>query len=46
MFTVSDVIHLIQYYYHTSSWEGAAEDVHAFKLENIRGLSSGHGVRH
>jgi hypothetical protein len=37
MFTVQDVIHLIQYYYHTSSWEGATADVEQFRLESIRG---------
>lgn len=36
MFTVQDVIHLIQYYYHTSSWEGAATDVEGFRLNRIR----------
>ncbi|WVO16120.1 hypothetical protein L204_103787 [Cryptococcus depauperatus] len=36
MFTVQDVIHLIQYYYHTSSWEGAAADVEQFRLQKIR----------
>ena len=37
MFTVQDVIHLIQYYYHTSSWEGAAADVEQIRLRTIRG---------
>lgn len=37
MFTVQDVIHLIQYYYHTSSWEGAAADVEQIRLQSIRG---------
>lgn len=37
MFTVQDVIHLIQYYYHTSSWEGAAADVEGLRLTSIRG---------
>lgn len=40
MFTVQDVIHLIQYYYHTSSWEGAAADVEGFRLQSIRGTSN------
>ena len=40
MFTVQDVIHLIQYYYHTSSWEGAAADVEQIRLQSIRGGSS------
>jgi 5'-AMP-activated protein kinase regulatory gamma subunit len=39
MFTVQDVIHLIQYYYHTSSWEGAAADVEGFRLKSVRGMS-------
>jgi hypothetical protein len=39
MFTVQDVIHLIQYYYHTSSWEGAAADVEQFRLQSLRGRS-------
>ncbi|KAK1924312.1 hypothetical protein DB88DRAFT_489826 [Papiliotrema laurentii] len=38
MFTVSDVIHLIQYYYHTSSWEGAAADVEQIRLQSIRDI--------
>ncbi len=40
MFTVSDIIHLIQYYYHTTSYEGAAADVDTFRLESIRGECS------
>ncbi|EIW70415.1 hypothetical protein TREMEDRAFT_15777, partial [Tremella mesenterica DSM 1558] len=36
MFTVQDVIHLIQYYYHTSSWEAAPADVEAIRLASIR----------
>jgi hypothetical protein len=40
MFTVQDVIHLIQYYYHTSSWEGAAADVEQIRLHSIRGALS------
>lgn len=38
MFTVQDVIHLIQYYYHTSSWEGATADVEQFRLQSIRDI--------
>lgn len=38
MFTVQDVIHLIQYYYHTSSWEGAAADVEQIRLQSIRDI--------
>jgi hypothetical protein len=37
MFTVSDIIHLIQYYYHTNTFDGAAADVEHFRLESIRG---------
>ena len=38
MFTVSDIIHLIQYYYHTSSYDNAAADVETFRLESLRGM--------
>ena len=37
MFTVSDIIHLIQYYYRTSSYDNATSDVETFRLESIRG---------
>lgn len=37
MFTVQDVIHLIQYYYATSNWEASTADVEGFRLESIRG---------
>lgn len=39
MFTVSDIIHLIQYYYKTqqATYETAAADVETVRLENIRG---------
>lgn len=37
MLTVSDLIHLIQYYYHTQTYEGAAADVEHFRLESLRG---------
>lgn len=36
MFTVQDIIHLIQYYYHTTTYEGAVADVDTFQLESIR----------
>ncbi|KAF8761526.1 CBS protein [Rhizoctonia solani] len=36
MFTVADIIHLIQYYYHTSSYDNAAADVEHFRLESLR----------
>jgi 5'-AMP-activated protein kinase, regulatory gamma subunit len=39
MFTVSDIIHLIQYYYHTSSYDNASADVETFRLESLRGMS-------
>jgi hypothetical protein len=39
MFTVSDIIHLIQYYYDTSSYDNAAADVETFRLESLRGES-------
>lgn len=39
MFTVSDIIHLIQYYYHIATYEMAAADVDTFRLESIRGES-------
>jgi 5'-AMP-activated protein kinase regulatory gamma subunit len=39
MFTVSDLIHLIQYYYHTTTYEDAAADVDHFRLQSIRGES-------
>jgi 5'-AMP-activated protein kinase regulatory gamma subunit len=39
MFTVSDIIHLIQYYYHTSSYDNAAADVETFRLESLRGMN-------
>lgn len=37
MFTVSDIIHLIQYYYKSSTYEGAAADVENLRLESLRG---------
>jgi hypothetical protein len=40
MFTVSDIIHLIQYYYLSSSYDNAATDVETFRLESLRGMSS------
>ncbi|KIP12004.1 hypothetical protein PHLGIDRAFT_62641 [Phlebiopsis gigantea 11061_1 CR5-6] len=36
MFTVSDIIHLIQYYYKSSTYEGAAADVETLRLESLR----------
>jgi 5'-AMP-activated protein kinase, regulatory gamma subunit len=40
MFTVSDIIHLIQYYYKSSNYDSAAADVETFRLESLRGESS------
>lgn len=37
MLTVQDIIHLIQYYYHTSSYDNAVTDVETFRLESLRG---------
>jgi 5'-AMP-activated protein kinase regulatory gamma subunit len=37
MLTVLDIIHLIQHYYHTASYDSAAADVEHFKLESLRG---------
>jgi hypothetical protein len=35
--SVSDIIHPIQYYYHTSSYDNAATDAETFRLEPLRG---------
>ena len=37
MLTVLDMIHLIQYYYRTASYDYAAADVETFRLESLRG---------
>lgn len=37
MLTVLDIIHLIQYYYKSASYEVATEDVEKLKLESLRG---------
>lgn len=37
MLTVLDIIHLIQYYYATATYDSAASDVDRFKLESLRG---------
>src|SRR6202046_301454 len=37
MLTVLDIIHLIQYYYHTATYDSAVADVEHFKLESLRG---------
>lgn len=39
MLTVLDIIHLIQYYYRTASYDDAAADVEHFRLESLRGAS-------
>lgn len=39
MLTVSDIIHLIQYYYHTATYETAAADVENLRLEDLRRAS-------
>ena len=36
MLTVSDIIHLIQYYYRTATYETAAADVETVRLEDLR----------
>ncbi|MCO5585179.1 hypothetical protein L7F22_039111 [Adiantum nelumboides] len=36
MFTVNDIIHLIQYYYQNSSYDNASQDVERFRLEMLR----------
>lgn len=38
MLTVNDIIHLIQYYYHHSSYDSAASDVETFRLERLRDI--------
>ncbi|KAF7970608.1 hypothetical protein HWV62_23633 [Athelia sp. TMB] len=44
MLTVLDIIHLIQYYYHTASYDSAAADVEHFKLESLREIENKLGV--
>ncbi|KLO13931.1 CBS-domain-containing protein [Schizopora paradoxa] len=46
MFTVSDIIHLIQYYYKTqqATYETVAADVETVRLENIRDIERTLGV--
>ncbi|KAH8120229.1 CBS-domain-containing protein [Phellopilus nigrolimitatus] len=44
MLTVSDIIHLIQYYYHTATYESAAADVEIVRLENLRHIENFLGV--
>ncbi|KAJ2913385.1 hypothetical protein MD484_g7022, partial [Candolleomyces efflorescens] len=44
MLTVLDIIHLIQYYYHTASYDVAAADVEHFRLESLREIEKELGV--
>ncbi|KAI0793447.1 hypothetical protein C8Q75DRAFT_840880 [Abortiporus biennis] len=44
MFTVSDIIHLIQYYYKTSTYDAVAADVEVFRLESLRDIEKELGV--
>ncbi|KAK7058914.1 AMP-activated serine/threonine-protein kinase regulatory subunit [Paramarasmius palmivorus] len=44
MLTVLDIIHLIQYYYRTASYELAATDVETLRLEALRGIEKELGV--
>lgn len=38
MLTVLDIIHLIQFYYRTASYDSASEDVETFRLESLRDI--------
>ncbi|KAF8640879.1 hypothetical protein AX17_000527 [Amanita inopinata Kibby_2008] len=44
MLTVLDIIHLIQYYYRTASYDYAATDVEKFRLESLRDIEKELGV--
>ncbi|KAI0704866.1 CBS-domain-containing protein [Cytidiella melzeri] len=44
MFTVSDIIHLIQYYYKSSNYDSAAADVETLRLESLREIEKELGV--
>ncbi|KAG5648043.1 hypothetical protein DXG03_007078 [Asterophora parasitica] len=44
MLTVLDIIHLIQYYYRTASYDYAATDVETFRLESLRDIEKELGV--
>jgi 5'-AMP-activated protein kinase regulatory gamma subunit len=44
MLTVLDIIHLIQYYYRTASYDYAATDVETFRLESLRDIERELGV--
>lgn len=40
MLTVNDIIHLIQYYYHHSSYDTAKDEVETFRLEGLRDIEA------
>jgi 5'-AMP-activated protein kinase regulatory gamma subunit len=43
MFTVNDIIHLIQWYYNTAeTFDNATEDLESLKLESLRRMPSPH----
>lgn len=44
MLTVLDIIHLIQYYYRTTTYAHAATDVEKFRLESLRDIEKELGV--
>ncbi|THV04887.1 CBS-domain-containing protein [Dendrothele bispora CBS 962.96] len=44
MLTVLDIIHLIQHYYRTTSYDYAAADVETFRLESLRDIEKSLGV--
>ncbi|KAG6878385.1 hypothetical protein C0993_007567 [Termitomyces sp. T159_Od127] len=44
MLTVLDIIHLIQYYYHTASYDTASADVETLRLEALRDIERELGV--
>ncbi|CAL1695954.1 unnamed protein product [Somion occarium] len=44
MFTVSDIIHLIQFYYKSSTYDTVAGDVEFFRLESLRDIEKELGV--
>ncbi|KIM48149.1 hypothetical protein M413DRAFT_62578 [Hebeloma cylindrosporum] len=44
MLTVLDIIHLIQYYYRTASYDYAFENVETFRLESLRDIEIELGV--
>ncbi|KAG6850499.1 hypothetical protein H0H93_012500 [Arthromyces matolae] len=44
MLTVLDIIHLIQYYYHTANYDTASADVETLRLEALRDIEKELGV--